>query len=58
MKPVAGDAVHEAVAAVLAFGASAESALAGYVGGSAAVVLAMRAFMRLEGVGEAAPPRS
>lgn len=46
-----------AVAAVLAFGASAESALAGYVGGSAAVVLAMRAFMRLEGVGEAAPPR-
>ncbi len=46
-----------AVAAILAFGSSAEAALAGYIGGSAAVVLAMRAFMRLEGAGEDAPPQ-
>lgn len=40
-----------AIVCVFAFGSSAEAALAGYIAGSAAVVLAMRLWMRLEGVG-------
>lgn len=44
-----------AVAAVLAFGPSADAALAGYITGSAAVVCAMRVCMRLEGLGQNAP---
>lgn len=39
-----------AIVCVSTFGASAEAALAGYTIGSAAVVLAMRFWMRLEGV--------
>lgn len=41
-----------AVAAVLAFGPSADAALAGYIAGSGAVVLAMRLGMQLEGTGD------
>jgi O-antigen/teichoic acid export membrane protein len=41
-----------AIATVVAFGSSADTALAGYVAGSAAVVLAMRLCMRMEGSGE------
>ncbi|MFC5385283.1 lipopolysaccharide biosynthesis protein [Aquamicrobium segne] len=38
-----------AIICVLIFGSSAEAALAGYIAGSAAVVLAMHLWMRLEG---------
>lgn len=47
-----------AIAAVMIFGASAEAALAGYLTGSALVVLVMRLTTRLEGTGLTEPDRS
>jgi O-antigen/teichoic acid export membrane protein len=46
-----------AIVAVVVFGSSAEAALAGYVAGSGAVVLAIYAWSRLEGRNPAALPR-
>lgn len=47
-----------AIVCVLAFGSSADAALAGYIAGSAGVVLVMRLWMRLEGLGEWDAPQN